>query len=59
MINKNYTQKIYNKPFPYIIFEDFFEKDYFDKIIQDFPKIKTFEKEKKYCRSNASRYYKR
>ena len=47
MINKNYTQKIYNKPFPYIIFEDFFEKDYFDKIIQDFPKIKTFEKEKK------------
>ena len=46
MINKNYTKKIYNKPFPYIIFENFFEKDYFDKIIKDFPKIQTFEKEK-------------
>lgn len=46
MINKNYIRKVYNRPFPYIIFENFFEKDYFDKIIQDFPGIKTFEKEK-------------
>ena len=46
MINKNYTKKIYKKPFPYIIFEDFFEKEYFNELIKDFPKIQLFEKTK-------------
>jgi len=46
MINKNYTKKIYNEPFPYVIFNNFFEKKYYDEVARDFPKIQTFEKEK-------------
>ena len=46
MINKNYTKKIYNEPFPYVIFNNFFEKEYYDEVARDFPKIQTLEKEK-------------
>ena len=43
-INKNLNFKKYKKPYPYIVFENFLDKDFYKKIYEKFPSIDDFKK---------------
>ena len=43
-INKNLKFKKYKKPYPYIVFENFLDKDFYKKIYEKFPSIDDFKK---------------
>ena len=44
MLNKNLKIKKYIKPYPYIIFENFFDLDFYKIIEQKFPNLEDFKK---------------
>lgn len=45
-INKNLKLKYFEKPYPYIIIENFFDEDFFKKIEEGFPSISDFQNQK-------------
>lgn len=44
IINKNFKIKKYTKPYPYIVFENFFDINFYQKIEKKFPNLEDFEK---------------
>ena len=45
-LNKNSKIKYYNEPYPFIVIEDFFEKNFYDNIEKNFPKVSDFQSQK-------------
>ena len=44
ILNKNTKIKKFNKPYPYIVYENFFAKDFYKKLEQHFPNLEDFKK---------------
>ena len=47
MINKNFILEKFDYPFPYIKIKDFLEKDFYENLESNFPKIEEFKKFKR------------
>ena len=45
-LNKNTKIKYYNEPYPFVVIEDFFEKNFYDNIEKNFQKSQTFSLKK-------------
>jgi len=44
IINKNFKIKRYTKPYPYIVFENFFDNNFYEIIEKKFPSLEDFKK---------------
>ena len=44
IINKNLKIKRYTKPYPYIVFENFFDNNFYEIIEKKFPSLEDFKK---------------
>ena len=45
-INKDLNLTYYNQPYPYLVIENFFKKEFYDIMENKFPKIEDFKKQK-------------